>query len=68
MEWALTFARPWYAKKAVELRDWAAVGSGLSKATILANTLAEFDANHATNESIAEPEDKIGTVVDAFMS
>jgi hypothetical protein len=55
-------------KKAVEHRDRAVVGSGLSKAMIRANTLAEFDANHATNKSIAELKDKIGAVVDAFMS
>jgi hypothetical protein len=52
----------------VEHHARAAVGSDLSKATIPANTLAEFDANHATNESIAEPKDKIDAVVDAFMS
>jgi len=64
---ALAFARPWYAKKVAEYEGKSAVGRGLSSETVLKSMLADFDTNHAKNESIAEPEDKISRVVDAFM-
>jgi hypothetical protein len=64
---ALAFARPWYAKKVAEYEGNYAAARGMSSGKVLESMLGDFDTNHAKNESIAEPKDKMSVVVDKFM-
>jgi hypothetical protein len=63
---SLRFARPWYAKKAVEHRGWWG-SKGWTKEGILENTTREFDRDHAENETTAKPDDKLEILVDTLL-
>ena len=63
---SIAFARPWFAKKAVEHRGWLG-SSGFTKKGILGDALAEFDTTHTSHDAAASPADKIDSPVDHFM-
>ena len=65
-ERTLRFARPWFAKKAIEKRGWWD-SEGWTEAGILENTLEEFDKIHSNNEKTATPDNKLETLVDSFL-
>jgi hypothetical protein len=60
------FARPWFAKKAVEHRGWWS-SKGLTKSGILENAMNEFDTLHASNKASGAPADQLDTVVADFL-
>ena len=63
---SLLFARPWFAKKAVEHRGkWGS--KGWSAKSALDNASKEFDESHAKNEKIAGPSDKFESAVDMLL-
>jgi hypothetical protein len=65
-ERSLRFAKPWFAKKAVEHRGkWKS--KGWTAAGILENAMKEFDNKHVINEKSAAPADKIETLVDNLL-
>lgn len=55
----LAFARPWFAKKAVDSRGWWGSQKGWTKSGILENALEEFDTYHKMNE---DSQSEIGRV------
>jgi hypothetical protein len=60
------FARPWYAKKAVEHKGfWGS--AGWSEETILDNWQKEYDRVHAANETQAKEEDQLGGICKKFL-
>jgi hypothetical protein len=65
-ERSLRFAKPWYAKKAVEHRGWWG-SEGWGKKGILENAMKEFDNKHAENEKTAKPDDKLDVLVDSLL-
>ena len=64
-ERALAFARPWYAKKAVEHRGWWK-SEGWTAGGILEEAMQDFDNNHQRNEKSADPQDKLETLVESL--
>ena len=66
-ERSLRFAKPWYAKKAVEHRGWRG-SKGWTKEGILENTLKEFDDKHAENEKNANASDKLESLADDLVN
>jgi hypothetical protein len=64
----LAFARPWFAKKAVDSRGGYWDQKGWTKSGILGNALAEFDTDHKLNEASAGPADRVARAVDALTS
>jgi hypothetical protein len=65
-ERSLRFARPWYAKKAVDERGW--LGSeGWTKQGILENTLKDFDKKHNDNEKNASKDNKLEVLIDSLL-
>ncbi len=65
-ERSLSFARPWYAKKAVDERGWFG-SKGWSKEGILENTLKDFDNKHNDNEKTASKENKLEVLIDRLL-
>lgn len=63
---ALAFARPWYAKKAVDIRGWTG-SEGWGKEGILENSMKDCDVKHELNESRVGRENKLVTLVDNFL-
>ena len=64
---SLRFARPWYAKKAVDQRGGWGSNKGWTKAGILENAMDEFDKKHKENEKTANPDDKLDILVDNLL-
>ncbi|MFS8086897.1 MAG: hypothetical protein ACMG6H_14785, partial [Acidobacteriota bacterium] len=65
-ERSLRFARPWFAKKAYDHRGWWH-SEGVDEATILTNSLSEFDRKDSENEKTAAADNKLGTLVDDLL-
>lgn len=67
MERSLRFARPWFAKKAVESRGGWFSQKGWTKSGILDNTMNEFDDLHGEHEKTAAEENGMKTLVSNFL-
>jgi hypothetical protein len=66
VERTLAFARPWYAKKAVDHKGWSG-SKGWGKEGILENAMKDFDEKHALNESKALESSKLVALVDNLL-
>lgn len=66
VERTLAFARPWYAKKAVDIRGWTG-SKGWGKEAILENAMKDCDEKHAMNESRVGASNKLVTLVDNLL-
>lgn len=65
---ALAFARVWYPPKMRAARNVVAGRYGFTKESILKAAMDEFDEKHKENEKKAAAKDKLGTVVDSFLT
>lgn len=69
-ERAIAFAKPWFAKKAVEARGKWATGlkyMTTDKKTVVRKGIKEFDTHHKWNEQNADENDKLDAAVDEFI-
>ena len=59
----IAFARPWFAKKTVDLRGNWVNQKGWTTSGILSDALAEFDKYHKVNEASAAAADRVAATV-----
>ena len=65
-ERTVAFARPWFAKKAVDHRGiWES--RGWTKSGILENALEEFDRVHTAHVSSGAAKDQVDTIIDEIL-